>query len=427
MVEGHSVHRVCHQHRRALAGLAFRATSPNGRFAEGAAAIDGKVLERVEAIGKNLLYFFGGDGRGGTGEDVTVMHVHFGMSGRFGVFGADSAPEPKPTTRLQLQTAERGGLIAHLSAMTVQHGGIELFHERRAALGEDPLRDDADPGALRAKAARSSKPVGLLLMDQAMMAGVGNIYRAEILWRSKLHPEMPCSALTDAQFAELWRQSVRMLRKGFECGSIITVDDECGRYGAPWSRRYIYNQKQCPACKGPVRSWSMSNRTVYCCETCQPLDTNQRAALPAARAKALGAARGAKLFASHCAPDRGADVLPEKMRVAELRSALDALGLNTQGKKADLLARLLAAERTGTAGIVPKSAAAAAAEKLAAGESRAVEHIAELDDEMAAVIGVGNAGARAAAGTPARAKGERAPARPRAGVRGVKRARRSLK
>lgn len=290
---------------------------------------------------------------------------------------------------------------------------------------------------------------------------------------------------TSRSRAQLWRQSVRMLRKGFECGSIITVDDECGRYGAPWSRRYIYNQKQCPACKGPVRSWSMSNRTVYCCETCQPLDTNQRAALPAARAKALGAAGGAKLFASHCAPDRGADVLPEKMRVAELRSALDALGLNTQvsprallvrlgararalrwsatrargtqrararcahaskssrvagaadtraspallrqGKKADLLARLLAAERTGTAGIVPKSAAAAAAEKLAAGESRAVEHIAELDDEMAAVIGVGNAGARAAAGTPARAKGERAPARPRAGARGVKRARRSLK
>ena len=145
---------------------------------------------------------------------------------------------------------------------------------------------------------------------------------------------------TSRSRAQLWRQSVRMLRKGFECGSIITVDDECGQYGAPWSRRYIYNQKQCPACKGPVRSWSMSNRTVYCCETCQPLDTNQRAALPAARAKALGAAGGAKLFASHCAPDRGADVLPEKMRVAELRSALDALGLNTQVSPRALLVRL---------------------------------------------------------------------------------------
>lgn len=150
---------------------------------------------------------------------------------------------------------------------------------------------------------------------------------------------------TSRSRAQLWRQSVRMLRKGFECGSIITVDDECGRYGAPWSRRYIYNQKQCPACKGPVRSWSMSNRTVYCCETCQPLDTNQRAALPAARAKALGAAGGAKLFASHCAPDRGADVLPEKMRVAELRSALDALGLNTQVSPRALLVRLGARAR----------------------------------------------------------------------------------
>lgn len=388
------MHRVAHQHRQALVGRAFQARSPNGRFADGAALIDGRPLRRVEAIGKNLFYFFGGGE--GEGAAATVMHVHFGMSGRFGTFSLAKAPEPKPTTRLVL-TNEADDITAHLSAMTVQHGGMELFEGKRAGLGEDPLRDDADKEILWAKCASSKKPVGLLPMDQSMMAGTGNIYRAEILWRTKLHPEIPCCELTREQFDELWRHSVKMLRKGFQCGSIITTDDECGHFGAPWTRRYIYNQSHCPVCKGKVRSWTMASRTVYACEVCQPLAASTRQALPDARKQALTAAGDAKLFASGCARDSGADLTPAKMKVAQLRAALQDKGLDTSGKKAQLVARLLAAEGagategaavpiTGTADLKPRSAADAAADKVAAGEGRNVEHIAELDDSMVAVL-----------------------------------------
>ena len=121
MVEGHSVHRIATQHTRRLVGRAYRATSPNGRFAEGAQLINGRTFSRCEAIGKNLFAFFACSS--GKTADV-VMHVHFGMSGRWSVADASKAPADTATTRLRL---EGGGLVSQLSAMTVQHGGLELF------------------------------------------------------------------------------------------------------------------------------------------------------------------------------------------------------------------------------------------------------------------------------------------------------------
>ena len=77
MVEGHQVHRLAATHRRGLVGRRFKATSPNGRFADGAAAVDGLPLARVEAVGKNLFHFFGAP----SGPAARVVHTHFGMSG----------------------------------------------------------------------------------------------------------------------------------------------------------------------------------------------------------------------------------------------------------------------------------------------------------------------------------------------------------
>ena len=95
MVEGHGVHRVAASARRHLVGKRFTATSPNGRFAHGAEVIDGKELKRVDAIGKNLFYFF----NEADGPDAHVMHVHFGMSGRFSTHHTLPGPEPGATTR----------------------------------------------------------------------------------------------------------------------------------------------------------------------------------------------------------------------------------------------------------------------------------------------------------------------------------------
>ena len=121
MVEGHSVHRIAVAHRRRLVGKTFKATSPNGRFAAGAKAINGRVFSQIEAVGKNLFARFGGPDHD-TSPPV-VIHVHFGMSGKWTVHEAHKAPDPTPTTRLRL---EGHGLISHLSAMTVQEGGLDM-------------------------------------------------------------------------------------------------------------------------------------------------------------------------------------------------------------------------------------------------------------------------------------------------------------
>jgi formamidopyrimidine-DNA glycosylase len=321
MVEGHSVHRLASAFRSKLIGRRFAACSPNGRFAEGAAAIDGRVLTRMEAVGKNLFAFFGrgddgrfrstsgggdGDGRCGSGRsedvknamggddvvdvDVVVVHVHFGMSGVWAIYdtAVDMEPETRPTTRLRLeeikhdcsdrskgQNNEKDNfpLVTHLSAMTVSHGLVSLYTSKKALLGQDPLRFDADPNSLYERISKSKKSIGTLIMDQSYFAGPGNIYRAEILFLAGVHPTAPGSSLDRATFDQIWNACVALLRRGYDTGSILTVDaavDPC--VFSRGERRYIYNRSKCARCGSGVSSWDMSGRTCYACEggTCQP-------------------------------------------------------------------------------------------------------------------------------------------------------------
>ena len=233
MVEGHSVHRIAAQHRARLVGKAFSARSPNGRFTEGARRIDGRKMSRIEALGKNLLVFFGGHKYDGRAPDV--MHVHFGMAGAWTLHDAKNAPDARDTTRL---TLDGHGIISHLSAMTCNIGTEDLWEAKRKELGEDPLREDSDPEKLYLRVCESKKTIGQLLMDQGFFPGVGNIYRAEICFCSGVHPNVKGCDLTREQFARVWGYSVSLLRRGFECGSILTVDpEEAIKLGKPKARR----------------------------------------------------------------------------------------------------------------------------------------------------------------------------------------------
>ena len=324
-----------------------------------------------------------------------MVHVHFGMSGRFSTHTLPGPP-PTATTRLLL-VHEPSATVALLSAMTVTHGPLALLAAKAAQMGPDPLREDADCQRLWASMQRTRKAVGLVLMDQSMVAGIGNIYRAEILYKAGVHPEQPSNTLGRAQFDSIWRHSVELLQRGFASGSILTVDP-----GEPLDgrRRYIYNQAKCGRCSSSVRCWDMAARTAYACESCQPLV----GPLSAPRQAALAKAAPPKLFTSHCAPDAAdASLPPQKMTVAQLRAALAAKAVAhaRSAAKPALLALLLSAQapasvvaadpapagpvRTGTAHLRFASAAEAAAEKVLAGESAAVEHVALADDQSAAV------------------------------------------
>ncbi len=417
MVEGHGCHRVVAAHRRLLLGHVFKASSPNGRFTEGARLIDGRRLARIEAVGKCLFYWFSTKTLPDS-EPPVVIHIHFGMSGAFSVSPLPGKA-PTPTTRLRLVNVEHN-LTASLSAMTLVHGGEDLYAAKYKALGPDPLREDADKERLWAKMQQTSKPVGQVLMDQSCVAGIGNIYRAEICFKSKVHPEQPANTVPRATFETLWMHSVLLLQRGFQSGSILTVDPaEAVVLGPPWTRRYIYNHESCGRCGTAVQNWKMAGRTVYCCPTCQPLLPETE--LQGARKKALAMSTGAKEFVSHCAGEDAMTLTPSKMTVAVLRAKLEGMGLPTAGRKADLVARLVEAmgESSAVAGPVattpPKkkakveedallllpvtpvkpgtlhlgqeaSARRAAREKRRAGENRAVEHVALHDEEEAVEI-----------------------------------------
>lgn len=434
MVEGHSVHRVASLHRKRLVGRTFHATSPNGRFVEGAQAIHGKTFQRIEAVGKNLFAFFGTNNNSNktqsSSDTVVVVHVHFGMAGNWAVYdltktGGDNEtpppppppPEPSKTNRLRLQDTKGQVLAADLSAMTVQHGGIDLYHNKRAKLGEYPLRDDADPDGLWKRVQVSSKSIGALIMDQSFFTGPGNIYRAEILFKAGVHPDRPGKTLSKREFDVIWYHTVDLLQRGYTTGSILTVDPvEARALGQPNMRRYIYNTQKCPRCSSRIQTWQIANRTCYACLTCQPLhgSTSGEDVVPTAASSSTSSSSPVRVvtpqkakvttkstntktqdcqpFDSHCAREtvatRLAESGPSRLTVKELQTELAVRGITTipsnTKKKAQLVAllELELGKKTATTMMAATatfvSSEMVAAEKAAAGESLAVEHVAEL-------------------------------------------------
>lgn len=437
MVEGHSVHRVASMHRKRLVGKTFTAWSPNGRFTEGANAINGKVFSRIEAVGKNLFAFFDGDdnGKNGKGDSPIVMHVHFGMAGNWAVYMNETAPEPSKTNRLRL---EYPGIVADLSAMTVQHGGIELYNEKRSKLGEDPLRNDADPERLWNRVQNSSKSIGALIMDQSYFTGPGNIYRAEICFKAGIHPNRLGKTLLREEFDKVWYHTKDLLERGYSSGSILTVDpEEAIALGKPRMRRYIYNTAKCPRCSSSIKSWQIASRTCYACPKCQPLNPTTTGAgitqnvvtpehdvvpfnshcaresvgtrlfesgpsrLTVKELKAqlsersisfLSNAKKAKLVellsstmqSTLVTPEIKSEIDPSKLTVKELKARLSERDVSfpSNSKKALLVNLFLSSEKAAKKIDAKKaifiSSEDAAAEKAAAGENLAVEHIAEL-------------------------------------------------
>lgn len=405
MVEGHSVHRVATLHRQRLLGKIFHARSPNGRFTEGAKAIDQKVFYRIEAVGKNLFAFFKHPHQ--SERESVVVHVHFGMAGAWAVYQHDEVvPEPSPTNRLRLELPEES-LTADLSAMTVNYGGIEdLYEGKRAKLGQDPLRTDADPNLLWNRVQKSKKSIGALIMDQSFFTGPGNIYRAEILFKAGVHPDLPGMTLERQEFDLIWKHTVSLLQRGYQTGSILTVDpEEAKQLGKPTLRRYIYNTSRCPRCNTGIQVWTIASRTCYACPTCQPRQRGVKVEDGKASVKTVDCVP----FNSHCAREsvtaRLQESGPDRLTVKELKEQLRSMGVTSipkgtkkaalvelfvkeqqQGVKSEIKVKMEASTSDDTKSVYSikeesvaiLSSEAAAAEKAAANESLAVEHIAEL-------------------------------------------------
>jgi endonuclease VIII len=273
--EGHTIHRLAREHGRRLRGVPVRASSPQGRFAAGAARLDGRPLTRAEAHGKHLFHAYDGahDGAG----DGAVLHVHLGLYGGFEA-GEQPAPYPRGQVRLRLETA---GWWTDLRGPTACEVLTRAeVRALKARLGADPLRRDADPERAWARIARSRSPVGALLMDQSVLSGIGNVYRAEILFRHRVHPHRPGSALGRPTWDALWPDLVSLMRYGVRRGRIDTVRPEhtpaamgrAARQDRHGGEVYVYRRAglPCLACGTAVRTEVLASRNLFWCPTCQP-------------------------------------------------------------------------------------------------------------------------------------------------------------
>ena len=319
MPEGHTIHRIARQFRANFVGRKAQITSPQGRFAVGAAEIDGETMTDAQAIGKHLLLRF----------DDLWLHVHLGIYGAWDFAGeirsdasllnAGAAPAlaagadgenedslhsigaPRKS-RVRMGESESGlaltnwppepvgqvrvriladTAVADLRGPTVceliDDEGVQALTQR---LGPDPMALFESKSAARERFVqrlrRSKQPVGQLLMDQSVVAGIGNIYRAEMLFRARISPHRAGIAVTPDEAESLWADWVKLLKIGVETGLMLTMDGLRGKAKQAAidnreDRHWVYKREglPCRACGTPITLETMQQRKLYWCANCQ--------------------------------------------------------------------------------------------------------------------------------------------------------------
>jgi endonuclease-8 len=251
VAEGDTILRLVHRLDRTVVGETVAASAPNPRGkAAGVQRLDGMTLERAEARGKHLLLDFG----------ELSLHSHLGMSGGWHLYRR-GAPWRRPR-RSAWAVLSGGGWDA------VQFGGptLEVMttskmrrHPQITGLGPDILAPDFDlDAAVAAIGADPSRELGDALLDQHLVAGIGNIFKSEACFAAKVDPWRRVGELSDEELREVVEDAHKLM------GAAV----ETGRH--PFT---IYRRRRgaCPRCRGPISSRGQGddNRTTYWCPRCQ--------------------------------------------------------------------------------------------------------------------------------------------------------------
>jgi endonuclease-8 len=268
MPEGHTLHRLARLHQRRYGGTPVAVTSPQGRFTAGASLVDGKVLRRAEAHGKHLLHHYGPD---------LVVHVHLGL---YGTFDEAKLPAVAPVGQVRMRlvgTTYWTDLRGPNTCEILTDDEVTALHAR---LGADPLREDADPEAAFERISRSKLPIAVLLLEQKIIAGVGNVYRAEVLFRHGVHPMRGGRHIDRELWRAMWHDLVELMRYGVRTGRIDTVRPEHEPHVTGREPRrdrhggevYVYRRtgQPCLVCGTPVAAQVVAGRNLYWCPVCQP-------------------------------------------------------------------------------------------------------------------------------------------------------------
>lgn len=272
MPEGHTLFALARDLHEAFAGSSPEVTSPQGKFSEGAAELTGRRLVRATSRGKHLFVEFAGD---------RWLHVHLGLIGTFTVDSHEWTAEVPVVgqVRLRLRADEH---VADLRGPNLcEVVTPEKVDDVLSKLGPDPLRPDADPDVAWTRLHRSSRSVAELLMDQSVLAGVGNVYRSEVLFRHRLSPFTEGRRLKRASWRLIWGDLERLMPLGVTTGRIVTVEDQVleveaalGRGEVPrlverTSAVYQRAGQPCPVCGSRIRTRVVAGRNLFWCGRCQ--------------------------------------------------------------------------------------------------------------------------------------------------------------
>jgi endonuclease-8 len=242
MPEGDALHRAARR-LQILVGETVEVESPNPRAAATGVAeqLDGRRLEGVEAVGKNLLLTF---------EGGLVLRSHLRMSGRWTVRERGAMTQGRPWLVLRGRGREAvlwGGPVLELSKRAVRRLGPDILArtpdvDRIAAnLRSDPRRE-----------------LGDALLDQRLVAGIGNVWKAEGLWRASVSPWRRVGETSDAELRTVLEEAARLMRRSVDSGR---------------EERSIYRKagRPCPRCGTAIESRGQgdANRTAYWCPSCQ--------------------------------------------------------------------------------------------------------------------------------------------------------------
>jgi endonuclease VIII len=265
MPEGHSIHRVANTFGRDYLNSKVKIFSPQGRFESDAKLISGRRLIESTAVGKQLFLGF---------DNELTLRIHLGIYGKWNFYKVplSKAPEVWGTVRARFGVSNfsadlRGPTVCEV----IDQAGVDLVLKR---LGPDPLNPDPTGSeALKfvSKVSSSKAPIGALLMNQAVISGIGNVYRAELLFRAGLNPKTPGDRLSEDQLLSIWYDAVTLMRIGVKKGVMLTRDDFLTGRVLPEDRYFVYKREglACRMCNKKVAVEEFLARKLYFCPKCQ--------------------------------------------------------------------------------------------------------------------------------------------------------------
>lgn len=261
MPEGHTVARSAIHFNRHFAGHGVSVTSPQGRFTD-ASLVNGVELDEAISLGKQLFLRF----------SESYLRIHLGIYGKWSHQIGPDFKEPVGQVRARFIAGPR---LSDLRGPTIcEVIDQDQFNFHLVRLGPDPLWPDLD-GSLQerfiAKVSKSSVAIGQLLMDQSVIAGIGNVYRAEILFRAGLNPYLPGNKVSSQKLEEIWLDSCQLLRLGVKTGVMLTRENYQKASVSKEDRYLVYKRegKDCRSCKTVISIALMASRKLYWCGSCQ--------------------------------------------------------------------------------------------------------------------------------------------------------------